>query len=167
MWDIYDDNQIENMQSPLIAGTGRFTVAQFNPNFISKSEKKMIKVVLSAQDNIGGIADVYDFFNVYAENKKNLGMAHHKFKQFLKSIGKLDIYESKSGYQSIIGQSGGCLIKIEKGFPKVEEYIVSDMNTPQPTVQQSTVQHSAPQQQKAPAPSAAQLQDFPDEEIPF
>lgn len=160
MWDTYNDNQIENMQSSLVAGIGKFTVTQFNPNFISSSDKKMIKVVLSVQDNIGGIADVYDFFNVYAENKKHLGMAHHKFKQFLKSIGKIEIYETKSGYQAIIGSGGVCRIKIENGFPKVDEYIVTD-NQPKIPVQNQKISQT-PQ-----VPNINDLEKDMNDDIPF
>ena len=168
MWNTYKDDKISEMQAPLDAGQARFTVEQFNPDFVSKAGNKLIKIVLTVQDAKGQIASISDFFNVYhAKDDRAMGFAHHNFKQFLRSVGRLDIYESKVGYAALVGLSGQCEVEIDNGFPRIKQYIVLDGDVQQPTVTQNTVQQQSLQQQQAPVPSVAQLQDVPDEQIPF
>jgi hypothetical protein len=171
MWNTYEDNKLSEMQAPLDAGPARFTVEQFNPDFESKARNKLVKIVLTVQDAKGQIASINDFFNVYhAKDDRAMGFAHHNFKQFLRSVGRLDIYESKVGYGALVGLSGQCEVEIENGFPRIKQYIVpnvSEQNSQQipqqPQYQQSHQSHP----HQAPAPSPGQLADMPDEQMPF
>lgn len=166
MWPKYKDNEIEDMKSDLKSGKARFKILSFYPEFMAKSGNKMIQVKLAVQDSTGNKGFVNEFFNVYTTTStKAQGFAHYAFKQFLRSVGRIDIYDSQSNYGSLVNVYGDCEIEIVEGYPRVKKFIVPDGNVQQPAVQQNTVQQQSPQQQQVPVPDLGT--DLKDDDIPF
>ena len=161
MWPKYQDNQIESMKADLKAGKARFKILEFNPEFIAKSGNQMIQVKLAVQDSTGNKGFVNEFFNVYTTTStKAQGFAHHAFKQFLRSVGRIDIYDSQSNYGSLVNVYGDCEIEIVEGYPRVKEFIVPDANKSASTQPQQANKH-----QPVTVPDFGA--DLKDDDIPF